>query len=188
MLVRSVLAALALAAPLAAQIRVGCTPDSMAAARAGSLAAAELGRWRCYALNVGPTQANLSATAFALGFMELHQVSAADAADIFGMKQAKTKKAVAARVLKYGLVGAAIVTSGGWISVTPAIAGWLGLAATGASQVQQQLEKEVPTTSNALAGMWGPNEVVALAPGQGFQWKVYASKIKGAAALGPRTL
>jgi hypothetical protein len=168
-----------------AQIRAGCTADSASVIKAGTLAATELVRYSCYAQNIGPQTQTLSRTGFALDFLELRQLDLADVADVFAQKQGMTKTAKAVRVLEYAAAGAAFITGQGYVAVTVRVASAAGLVAYGASKLGDQLAKEVPPTANALSGMLAQD--VVLAPGQGYSWKVYASK-GSKAVIGPRML
>ncbi len=169
-------------------VRAGCTPDSMAVARAGSLAAQELGRWTCYAQNLTTTPQKLSQVGFALDFMELHQLGAADVADVFSQKQKMSKAGKAARTAEVVGVVAAMATGLSGITVSARVIGAIGTVTYGAGKLGDYANRQIPPSTNALAGQWGPADTVVLAPGQAIQWKVYASKMKGAKEVGPKIL
>ncbi len=173
-------------------VRAGCTPDSMAVARAGSLAAQELGRWKCMATNQTNTKQVISLVSFSLDFMELHQVDSADVADIFNMKQKMSKAGKIARGFEVvGVaagVGLGIGGLGTAIKLSVQLVGAIGAATYGAGKLGDYFNRQIPASTNALAGQWGPADQVVLLPGQGIAWKVYASKMHGAKELGPRIL
>lgn len=160
----------------------------MAAAKAGSIAATELGRWTCYAQNLTNVNQKVSQISFALDFIELHQLSDVDVADVFATKQQMTKGAKIARGAEIGglVAGAAMGLSG--IDIPARAVAAIGTLTYGARVLGDIATKQIPPSANALAGQWGPADIILLAPGQAIKWKVYASKMKGATQIGPRAL
>lgn len=65
---RLAIALLACSVLVRAQIAAGCTPESMASQKAGSLPTTGVGRWDCYAVNYGPAAVPFSLGIFALDF------------------------------------------------------------------------------------------------------------------------
>ena len=178
-----------LALPVVAQpiIQAGCTADSMTVAAAGSLSVAAAGRWSCFARNIGTQPATFSPVGFALDFMELRQLDQADVIDVFTQKQKMTRAAKIARVLEFvGMVAVAAAGQQYWKIGVKAVSG-IAIVAYGATKFGEYATKQIPPTTNALAGMIGTQDIV-LQPGQGIQWKVYASKMQGASHVGPKIL
>lgn len=167
-------------------LRVGCTADAMAVARAGSLAATEMGRWTCYAINKTTTTLTLSRAEFALEFMELRQLDQADVADVFNQKQKMTKAAKFARMAEFIGIAALIATGQNYWKPAAEVVKALGVGTYGATKLGEYFTKQIPSTTNALANLLVAD--VVLKPGQSIQWKVYASKIHNASSLGPRIL
>lgn len=167
-------------------IRAGCTADSMSVAMAGSLTAQELGRWTCYAQNTSTQTLTLSRAGFALDFMELRQLDIPDVTDVFTQKQKMTKSAKAARVAELAGFGALLVMGQAYVHIGVKAALATGLLTYGSTKAVDYFSKQVPPTTNALSGLLTAD--VQMAPGQSVQWKVYASKLKGASSLGPRIL
>lgn len=184
-LARSIVA-LSTCSCITAQIICGLTPDSMASARAGSLAATELGKWRanCYLPANNPGPSSFTQEEFAIRFNKLHQLDQADVADIFNVKQSLTRWAKVARVCEVlGAAGlAATGIAGVRIGVQAAIG--IGVMTYTATKAGEYATRNIPPTTNALSGMAGPG-TITLQPGQGVNWKIYASKLKGASEMGP---
>ncbi len=169
-------------------VRAGCTPTSMSVAKAGSLAAQELGRWTCLAENMSTSPQFISFVGFALDFIELHPVSPADVADIFATKQGMSRYGKLARAAEIAGVLTGIATPLGGIRLTAQAVAAIFEVTYGAGKLGDFFNRKIPPSSNALAGQWGPVDTVLLQPGQGMQWKVYASKMHGAKEIGPRML
>lgn len=171
---------------VAAQIVCAITPDSMASVRAGSLPATELGKWReyCYLPANNPGPSSFTQEEFAIRFKQLHQLDQADVADIFNTKQSMTRWAKAAKVCEVlGAAGLAATGIGGVrIGVQAALA--IGVFTYTATKAGEYATRQIPPTTNALSGMCGSG-TVTLQPGQGFNCKIYASKMKGATDIGP---
>lgn len=178
---------LAMAVPAIGQIRAACTADSMAVARAGSIAAQELGRWTCYARNEGDMPDVMSPAGFAMDFIELRQLNAADVADVFAQKQKMTTPAKIAKVAEYVGFAGLLIMGQQYVKVATTVATGVGIATYGASQASNYFGKQIPPTANALSGLLGDKDVV-LQPGQSATWKVYASKMPNASHVGPRVL
>lgn len=180
------LLALCLAALSAgAQIRAGCTADSMSIAKAGSLSAQEMGRWSCYALNIGTQPVQFSPSAFALGFTELRQVDPNDVADVFNQKQKLSKWAKTARVCEWVGVASGIVIGISGVEVSARLIGAIGAGTYGATKFGEYATNQIPSTANATAGLLPPAGFV-MNPGQEMRFKVYASKVHNADHFGPR--
>lgn len=171
------------------QIICAVTPDSMASVRAGSLAATEIGKWRenCYLPADSPHASSFTQEEFAIRFIKLHQLDAGDVADIFNVKQSMTKWAKVAKVCEVlGAAGLAATGIGGVrIGVQAALG--IGVFTYTATKAGEYATRQIPPTTNALSGMCGPG-VVMLQPGQGYNCKLYASKMKGATEMGPVVL
>jgi hypothetical protein len=174
-------------------ILCGMTADSMSVAEAGSLSAKELGRWTADCRNMSTVPLTLSWIGFKLDFMELglRPLDADDVTDVFNQKQKMSKAAKTAKVFEWvGL--AALLASGGqtyWKLTERAAARMAqasGLTAYIATKAGDYFTKAIPSTTNALAHLL--TQDVTLQPGQGVEFKVYASKMPHASHLGPKLL
>lgn len=168
------------------QIRAGCTADSMPVALAGSIAARELGRWTCYAQNVGTTELVLSRAGFALDFLELRQLDYADVIDVFSQKQKMTKAAKVARAFELAGFAALVATGGSGVVLTAVEERAIGIGTYAATKGAEYFKAAIPSIANATSGLL--TQDILLQPGQSAQWKVYASKFSGASQLGPKIL
>lgn len=169
------------------QIRAGCSASSMASQRASSLAALEIGRWECYAMNLNGAEAQtLTPAGFALDFLELRQIDPAQVVEIFTVKQRRTKKAVAVELISYAILGVTYVTSTGVLAMTAKQAASLGVAATGAHLYGDKLAAEIPSTVPAIGTQL--TQPITLPPGGTYHWTTFASKVRGADHVGPKIL
>jgi hypothetical protein len=175
---------LSLCLPLMAQIRAGCTPNSVTVALATKMSVAGVWQWNCMAENIGPTTETLSMVGFALDFIELEQVNQGDVVAIFTEKQAESGWAKTGRYAGYVGLAALLVTGQGYIAVTGKIVSTVGIASYGATQLEKYAVTQEPSIANAIAGMMTSDQV--LAPGAGYQWKLYASNT--GAPIGPQPL
>jgi hypothetical protein len=159
--------------PMYAQLRAGCSPTSLTVQMAETLSVNGLWEYECYAQNIGTTTQTLSVVGFALDFLQLEQVSQADIVNIFTQKQAESGWAKAGRYAGYAGFGAMAATGGAGTLLSANVLRWIGLATYGATQLEKLSASQEPSIANATAGMLTSDQV--LAPGAGYQWKVYAS-------------
>lgn len=185
---RFLLIAVLFCATARCQVMGMCKPDSPAVSNAGSLAAREIYRWNCFAKNMSTVPVQLSYIGTQMDFPEIHEIDVADVADVLTQKQKKSTPAKIAQIMEYIGLGGGIVAGLAGVPITAKWATVIGAATYSASKAQDYFEKQVPSSANALAGMWGPEDTVVLPPGGTKKWKVWASKMKGAQTLALRPL
>jgi hypothetical protein len=187
----ALVACLALVVPPGdAQVGAGCTPESMASQKAGSLPTPSVGRWNCYAVNYGPTAAPFSLGLFALTCPELHLIAVERVKDIVQVKQGRSWTAITIKILSYALLGATLATGTGVITTSAQIVSRLALATVSAREVSQSLSQQVPPLGPFTGDLLSPQFTTLGAfsqPGYWITWTAYASKTPlGNQAIGPR--
>lgn len=168
------LGALLLAFPASAQVRILATPEPMSVLR--SIGLRDLGLWHLAVCNDGAASVALPRERLLLALPSVRIVSNDRARAVLEHSRGRTRKAVAARVVRHLLLGA---TAGAGAAQVPARAvGYLALGFGVADQVAQRLESEIPSAAPILAGL--SDDTLTLNPGQCGSRTVFAALQTGA--------
>lgn len=168
------LAFLLLTIPGISQVRILATPEPMAVVR--SVGLRDMGLWSAAVCNDSAVPVSLQRERLVQALPTVRIISSERARAVLAYSRGRTKKAVAARVIRYVLIGA---TAGAGLAQVPARAvGYLAVGLGVADQVAARLDNDVPSLAPLLSGM--SDEPLALGPGQCGSRTVFAALQIGA--------
>lgn len=166
----------------AGDLRAMCSPESLAA---NALGIKNVGTWDCNWVNGTATRVTVPIQAMYLAMPALHVISPARAQIIINQANTNSWRSRALRALDYGSIIAMAVTGGGAVAASKLVVMGIGLGSNLAGKVAANLTAQQPDLA-----AFSPNcpETLTLDPGAGLTCTLYASKMKGAATIGPVTL
>lgn len=163
-----------LALPLAAQVTVQFSPEPMAVLE--SVHVRNVGLWSIRACSDGPAVTIAEERFYMAAPPQLHLIGSDRARLVIMAGARRSKKAVAAELIGWGLMGATALTGFGPISATPRVVAGLAMGSGLAGSIKTRLEGAAPDVSPFVAKMLaGP---VSIAAGGCETRVVFAAKMK----------
>lgn len=166
----------------AGDLRVMCSPESLAA---NSLGIKTVGTWDCNWVNGLTTRVTVPIQAMYLAMPQLHVISPARAQIIINQANRNSWRSRTLRAIDYGSIIAMAVTGGGAVAASKLVVMGIGLGSNIVGKVAANLTAQQPDLAAFASDC---PAVVNLDPGAGLTCTLYASKMKGAATIGPVTL
>lgn len=178
-MLRTILLLIVSAHLFAGDLRVMCSPESMAA---NALKVTAVGTWDCYWLNGTAAAVKVPIQAMYLAMPTLHAIAPARAQILVNQANANSWRSRALRGLDYGSIIAIAVTGGGAVAASKLVVMGLGLASNLTAKVAANLNAQQPDLA-----AFTPNcpDVLNLDAGAGYTCTLYASKMKNVATIGP---
>ncbi len=174
-----ILFCLLLPATVRAQVTVAYTPEPMVVLRAMNVR--DIGLWSVRACNDGPAAVTVPVERLYMASGAVRLITPERARAVVLDRRSRSKKALAAQYIGYGLSIAAVLTGFGPIAASKDVIAALALGSTVAHEARRQLDAEAPDTGPFLESML--NGPVTLEAGACATRTAFAAKMKAPATV-----